>query len=171
MGRGAPGRRLDLLPRRLGPAVGDVLEDAGREQQRVLQHDRELTPQIYQLEVPDVLAIQLDAALPWLREQLEAVQELHPDRMVVVGETGWATQVHDEGEQAELIKGVPGENEQKIFHEAVRAWAVHARQPVFFFEAFDENWKGGPHPSEVEKHWGLFRADRSAKAALAEDES
>ena len=34
-----------------------------------------------------------------------------------------------------------------------------------WFEAFDENWKGGPHPDEVEKHWGLFRADRTPKQA------
>ena len=36
-----------------------------------------------------------------------------------------------------------------------------------YFEVFDENWKGGEDPAEVEKHWGLFRADRSPKAAMA----
>lgn len=98
-----------------------------------------------------------------------AVQAMHPDRAVVLGETGWATSVHDQGEQAELIKGRPGEIEQKRFHDAVRAWADALRLPVFFFEAFDENWKGGAHPAEVEKHWGLFRVDRSAKAAIGSD--
>ncbi|MEN8008084.1 MAG: glycosyl hydrolase family 17 protein [Candidatus Krumholzibacteriota bacterium] len=109
--------------------------------------------------------LQLEASLPWLREQVAAVQVLHANRAVVLGETGWATSVHDQGEQAELIKGRPGETEQKIFYDAVRSWAEAKRLPVFFFEAFDENWKGGEHPAEVEKHWGLFRADRSAKAA------
>jgi exo-beta-1,3-glucanase (GH17 family) len=109
---------------------------------------------------------QLDEALPWLAERLGEVRALHTDRPVVVGETGWATSVHDEGEQAELIKGTPGEAEQKRFHDALRAWAVSAGETVFVFEAFDENWKGGDHPDEVEKHWGLYRADRSAKAAL-----
>ena len=65
-----------------------------------------------------------------------------------------------------MIKGTPGEAEQKTFYEAVRAWAATEQQTVFFFEAFDENWKGGTDPAEVEKHWGLFRADRSAKAAM-----
>jgi len=41
------------------------------------------------------------------------------------------------------------------------------RIPTFYFEAFDENWKGGDHPDEVEKHWGVFRADRTPKAAVA----
>ena len=110
--------------------------------------------------------LQLDGALDWLREQVSSVQALHPHLTVILGETGWATSVHDQGEQAELIQGNPGETEQKIFHDAVRAWAETERMPVFFFEAFDENWKGGSHPNEVEKHWGLFRANRSGKQAV-----
>ena len=110
--------------------------------------------------------LQVKDALDWQQDQLEIVQSVHPDRHVVFGETGWATSVIDEGQQGELIKGKPGEAEQKMFYEAVRAWADTERQIVFFFEAFDENWKGGTNPAEVEKHWGLFRADRNAKAAM-----
>jgi exo-beta-1,3-glucanase (GH17 family) len=84
----------------------------------------------------------------------------------VIGETGWATSVADIGEQAELIKGQPGEAEQRQFHDAVRAWAEAERLTVLWFEAFDENWKGGAHPAEVEKHWGLYEEDRSPKAAM-----
>jgi exo-beta-1,3-glucanase (GH17 family) len=113
--------------------------------------------------------MQLDDALSWLRAQTMAVQAMHRERPVVIGETGWATSVHDQGEQAELIKGRPGEVEQKQFHDAVRAWAQAERLAVFFFEAFDENWKGGSHPAEVEKHWGLFRADRVGKAAMGSE--
>jgi exo-beta-1,3-glucanase (GH17 family) len=110
--------------------------------------------------------MQVDEALPWLQEQLEVVRAMHPEQTVVIGETGWATSVHDEGEQAELIKGQPGEAQQKQYYDAVRDWAQSERQVVFFFEAFDENWKGGDHPAEVEKHWGVFRADRTEKAAV-----
>jgi len=110
--------------------------------------------------------IQLDEGVAWLGIRVAEVRALHPDRLVVVGETGWATSVHDQGEQAELIKGTPGEAEQKLFHDELRAWADAGHAAVFVFEAFDENWKGGDHPNEVEKHWGLYRADRSPKAAL-----
>jgi exo-beta-1,3-glucanase (GH17 family) len=110
--------------------------------------------------------LQLEDALGWLQEQVAAVKALHPDRAVVLGETGWATAVHDQGEQSELIKGAATEDEQEIFYDQVRDWAEAEKQPVFFFEAFDENWKGGDHPNEVEKHWGVFRADRSEKKAL-----
>lgn len=110
--------------------------------------------------------LQLEGALPWLQEQLAAVQERHPDRLLVLGETGWATSVADQDEQATLIKGRAGQAEQKVFHDQVRAWAASTGRIVFFFEAFDENWKGGPLPEEVEKHWGVFRADRTPKAAV-----
>jgi exo-beta-1,3-glucanase (GH17 family) len=112
--------------------------------------------------------LQVEEALDWQREQLEIVQAMHPDRLVVIGETGWATSVIDEGDQGKLIKGKAGEEEQRQFYEAVRAWAEAEQQIVFFFEAFDENWKRGTHPDAVEKHWGLFRADRTPKAAMME---
>ena len=111
--------------------------------------------------------LQVEDALDWQREQLEVVRAMHPGLHVVIGETGWATSAIDEGQQGELIKGKPGEKEQELFYMAVRDWAETERQIVFFFEAFDENWKGGTHPAEVEKHWGLFRADRTPKAAMS----
>ncbi|MDD3643853.1 MAG: glycosyl hydrolase family 17 protein, partial [Candidatus Krumholzibacteria bacterium] len=113
--------------------------------------------------------LQVEEALAWQREQLAIVRAMHPGRLVVIGETGWATSMIHEGQQGELIKGTPGEAEQRIFYEAVRAWAGAEREIVFFFEAFDENWKGGTNPAEVEKHWGLFRADRTPKAAMSGD--
>jgi exo-beta-1,3-glucanase (GH17 family) len=38
---------------------------------------------------------------------------------------------------------------------------------VFYFEAFDEPWKGGADPRDVEKHWGLYNENRTPKAAMA----
>jgi exo-beta-1,3-glucanase (GH17 family) len=109
-------------------------------------------------------------AFEWTRDMYRAIQAEHPSRQVVYGETGWATAVHTEGEQARLIKGRPGEAEQAAFFDAVTSWAERERITVFFFEAFDENWKGGKHPNEVEKHWGLYRADRTPKLAVREFE-
>ena len=38
---------------------------------------------------------------------------------------------------------------------------------TFLFEAFDEDWKGGPgNPFGAEKHWGLFTVDRKAKISM-----
>ena len=64
------------------------------------------------------------------------------------------------------MKGRAGEAEQAVVCDALRKWARADSVSLFLFEAFDENWKGGTDPDEVEKHWGLFRADRSPKPAL-----
>ena len=111
--------------------------------------------------------LQPEDALAWTKGVVAEVQSVHPDHLIVLGETGWATKRHTVGEQATLMKGKLGEDEQKAFYDVVNAWTQEERVPVFFFEAFDENWKGGEHPDEVEKHWGLYRADRSPKKAMA----
>ncbi len=110
--------------------------------------------------------VQLDEALAFTDEKFRLVRQAHPDALIVLGEAGWATRVHTEGEQARLIKGQSGEREQAAFYESIRRWAIREGVIVFFFEAFDEPWKGGAHPDEVEKHWGLFNADRTPKRAM-----
>ena len=113
--------------------------------------------------------LQLEEALDWVRGTLADVQARHPDRTIVLGETGWATKRADTGDQAKLMKGRLGEAEQARFYAAFGDWVRRERVPSFFFEAFDENWKGGDQPDEVEKHWGLYRADRTPKAAMGGD--
>jgi len=110
---------------------------------------------------------QLDEAMAFTRDTFAAVQKRHPDLPMVFGETGWATQVGTEGDQAKYIKGAPGEAEQARFFGEFTAWVTQAHIASTYFEAFDENWKGSPAPDEVEKHWGVFRADRTPKAAVA----
>jgi len=52
------------------------------------------------------------------------------------------------------------------------AWVDRDRVISFYFEAFDENWKGGfdgENPlDKAEKHWGVYRADRTPKKLLQE---
>ena len=108
----------------------------------------------------------LEKGLPFTREQREVIMRLHPNREVVIGETGWATRKHNEGEQARLIVGALGEDEQQQFYDEFLGWTTANHVTNFVFEAFDENWKGGPHPDEVEKHWGLYNADRTPKKVL-----
>jgi len=110
----------------------------------------------------------LDEALDWTRARLDEVRTMHPDRIVVLGETGWATDMHPAGEQARLIRGRVGQGEQRRFYVALTGWIARTRTPVYVFEAFDEPWKGGDEPDHVEKHWGLFNVDRTPKAAIAE---
>jgi len=108
----------------------------------------------------------LDDALPFVSRIYDEISVLHPDKQIVIGETGWATSVHTEGQQAELINGTAGINEQLIFYNLINDWSKENGVLSFFFEAFDEKWKGGEHPNEVEKHWGLIYSDRKPKHNL-----
>lgn len=112
------------------------------------------------------LGQQLDDAIQWTNQQYDIVQKKHPDHLIVIGETGWATQKANHGEQAKLIKGKPGEKEQVRFLREFLTWAQKRKVPYFYFEAFDEPWKGGDDPAEVEKHWGIYRVDRTPKPAM-----
>ena len=111
------------------------------------------------------LGEQLPDAVSWTEKQYKRVQKKHPSHVVVIGECGWATQKANHGEQAKLIKGQPGAAEQTKFLLEFVEWADSNRVPYFYFEAFDEPWKGGDDPAEVEKHWGIYREDRTAKPA------
>ena len=107
--------------------------------------------------------LQIDKAVDWVKKIYLEIYSIYPNKKIVIGETGWATQKHDKGMQAELIKGKAGEIEQEIFINQFLDWTQNEKIPHFLFEVFDENWKGGNHPNEVEKHWGLYNADRTPK--------
>ena len=108
----------------------------------------------------------LDDALPFVSRIYDEISVLHPDKQIVIGETGWATSVHTEGQQAELINGIAGIKEQLIYYNSINHWSREKGVMTFFFEAFDEKWKGGDHPNEVEKHWGIINSDRTPKHHL-----
>ncbi len=110
---------------------------------------------------------QLEQALPWLKSKYFEAQALHPRHTIAITETGWATQYNpDEELQGRLIKGTPGESQQVKYYDMFTTWARHNKVPYFYFSAFDENWKGGPDPREVEKHWGVYNTDRSPKPVM-----
>ena len=109
----------------------------------------------------------LAEGLAFTRDRLDAVAAVHPGVPIVIGETGWATRRGHDGDQGKLIRGEVGEVEQAAFLREYLAWVDGKGIPAFWFEAFDENWKGGPSPDDVEKHWGLFDAARRPKQAAA----
>jgi exo-beta-1,3-glucanase (GH17 family) len=47
------------------------------------------------------------------------------------------------------------------------SWAEKMNYTIFFFEAFDEPWKGNPdNLLGAEKHWGIFNVDRTPKLVM-----
>lgn len=109
---------------------------------------------------------QLDNAMVWTKEQYALGIERHPGHPFVIGEVGWATDRLTGGEQDQWMSGEASEENQEVFYRDYLKWTTLNHIPNFYFEAFDENWKGSEEPNEVEKHWGLYNADRTPKQAL-----
>ncbi len=102
----------------------------------------------------------IDEGLAYTIENLEAVRAALPGHPIAVLEAGWATVASEFGERA-------SEASQARYYRELWDWARATNTTVFFFEAFDEPWKGDPlDPLGAEKHWGLFRVDRTPKAVM-----
>jgi len=102
----------------------------------------------------------IDDALPYTIENLQGVRAALPDKPMAILEAGWATIAIEFGDRA-------NEADQKRHFQELRDWASAKNVTVFFFEAFDEPWKGDPNsPLGAEKHWGLFNVDRTPKQVL-----
>lgn len=102
----------------------------------------------------------IEEGLPYTIENMVAVQQAIPGIPLTIMEAGWATTASEFPELA-------NQQNQLIYFEALMKWAADKNVTTFWFEAFDEDWKGNPNdPSGAEKHWGLYTVDRNPKAAV-----
>ena len=98
-------------------------------------------------------------AIEYTMANYKAVADMYPHKAVVITEAGWATNSNGRGIDPEHVNEV----NQKIYFDDLTDWSQKHQILTFFFEAFDEKWKGSSHPLEPEKHWGIFKTDRTPK--------
>jgi exo-beta-1,3-glucanase (GH17 family) len=102
----------------------------------------------------------IDEAMPFSIANLQAVRNALPHSRLVITEAGWATVASEFGPRA-------SEEKQKRYYHDLFAWTDRMNITTFFFEAFDEDWKGDPNnPLGAEKHWGLLTVDREPKQVM-----
>lgn len=87
------------------------------------------------------------------------VQHKYPDKYCIITETGWPTMSH--GSKIKIEDATI--EHQKRYNKEISDWGKKNNTLVYLFEAFDEPWKGGDHPSEPEKHWGIYDINRVKK--------
>ncbi|NBC28296.1 MAG: glycosyl hydrolase [Bacteroidetes bacterium] len=104
----------------------------------------------------------INEAIEYTKHNYYSVAEKYPDTPVVITEAGWATRSNGRGIEPTNVN----EQHQKAYYEQLMEWTEKEQILTFFFEAFDEKWKGSPHPAEPEKHWGLFKINRTPKLAV-----
>ena len=102
----------------------------------------------------------IEEAIPYGIENMQQVRDALPDTQLVITEAGWATTASEFGARA-------SEALQEIYYRELTTWLESVNITCFFFEAFDESWKGNPdNPIGAEKHWGIFFEDRTAKKVM-----
>ncbi len=115
----------------------------------------------------------LKTAITWMDSTYNDIKKIHPKKLLILGETGWATMYNPDkkgpGEQGTLIKGEVSMKAQERYLRMHNEWVNKNKITTFLFEAFDESWKGGGEnsgPNEVEKHWGVFYENRRPKESF-----
>lgn len=101
-------------------------------------------------------------ALSYTIENYEAIANLYPKKPVVITEAGWATNSNGRG----ILPNNVSEENQAIYYQDITQWAEKEGILTYVFEAFDEDWKGSSEPLEPEKHWGLYKIDRTPKLVM-----
>ncbi len=101
-------------------------------------------------------------ALEYTKENYYSVANLYPDTPTVITEAGWATNSNGRGIEAHNVS----EELQEIYYNDLVNWSNEENILTFVFEAFDEPWKGSDEELEPEKHWGLFKVDRTPKLVM-----
>lgn len=108
---------------------------------------------------PVWLSHSLEDSLHIAKNDYYEIRDMYPDKTVVITETGWPTQSSNPA----IPQHHANEMNQLLFIDDMMNWSEQEEVIIYFFEAFDEKWKGSPNPLEPEKHWGLYDVKRRPK--------
>ena len=102
----------------------------------------------------------IEEGMSYTIENVQKVRNALPNSKLVITEAGWATVASEFGERA-------SEEKQERYYHELKKWTKEMNITTFFFEAFDEDWKGETaNPLGAEKHWGIFTVDRKPKKVM-----
>ena len=90
-----------------------------------------------------------------LYQTYNSIKELYPDKLIIIGETGWPTEGSTNGNAAPSILN------QKDVLEAITNQACINHISTFLFEMYDEAWKTAEGTQGP--HWGIHYTDRTKK--------
>ena len=111
---------------------------------------------------PVWLGSKVEEAITTSIREYNEINALYPNKQVLITETGWPTRSNG----GQIPKENANELNQMFFNSESDRWAEQHGVPCFFFEAFDEFWKGSDNLDEPEKHWGYYYDDRSPKKVV-----
>ena len=101
-------------------------------------------------------------AMEYTKQNYYGIADRYPGKPVVITEAGWATNSNGRGINPENVS----QEFQAIYYNDLIQWSTKKGILTFWFEAFDEPWKGSQEVLEPEKHWGLFTVNRKPKIVM-----
>lgn len=105
-----------------------------------------------------------DYAIAQTENVKKYMESLGVNKPIHIGETGWAS--FSSGHYGTTGSKACDEYKEALYYQHMRDWTNEAGMSCFYFEGFDEPWKGGENSGNSEKHFGLFKVDGKAKYAL-----
>ena len=105
-----------------------------------------------------------DYAIAQYKSVFNYMKSLGVEKPIHIGETGWST-------LASELYGTAGskatdEYKSAVYYKLMREWANKEGISLFYFEAFDEQWKDSKNALGSENHFGLINLKAEAKYAL-----
>jgi exo-beta-1,3-glucanase (GH17 family) len=104
--------------------------------------------------------ISIDSAIRFLDQTYTRVQKTFPNKLVVIGETGWPSA------GPPYKAAVPSAANQARYLREFTNWAQKKGVHYFYFDAFDESWK--VHEQGVGTNWGIYQQNGRVKPALSD---
>lgn len=93
----------------------------------------------------------LEEAVAAFREMVQRVQAVAGGKQIVISETGWPTSGDPVG------AAVPSLRSSLLYALDVLDWSEENGLPLFYFAAYDEDWKTGPE-GDCGSSWGFWDA-------------
>ena len=127
----------------------------------VLEGEQDLS-EVEQIEATMLRAKQY--AISQYQGVADYVQSLGLEKPIHIGETGWSS-------VAASLYGASGskaadELKLGLYYQHMRDWERESGMAVFYFEAFDEQWKDPNDVNGSENHFGLIGLDNNVKFPL-----
>lgn len=133
-------------------------------------HDSHYNPDFWQITKEDVdksddekviksMTAAFQNAVNQFKLVKDYIHEIGEVKPIHIGETGWATV--DDKIYSTPGSGAADEIKLKMYYDAINQWCFENNVSCFFFEAFDEPWKGGKLGAE--SYFGIFTVNGKAK--------
>ncbi|WP_299521774.1 glycosyl hydrolase family 17 [uncultured Lutibacter sp.] len=108
----------------------------------------------------------LEFAKNQYQEVSSYVKSIDSTKTIHIGESGWTT--ISDGHYGEKSSRAADEYKAGTYYKLMREWTNKEKISLFYFEAFDEQWKDAKNPVGSENHFGLINLKGEAKFAIWE---